>query len=67
MQVLQTMRPESGFQIAPNWPKIGKMTMASQFADRTPSSIFVDVAVFVLSSLVIGPGFMSLSLLVLEI
>ena len=25
------MRPESGFQIAPNWPQIGKMAMTSQF------------------------------------
>ena len=35
MEVLQTMRSESGFRIAPNWPKIGKMTMTSQFADMT--------------------------------
>ena len=34
------MRPESGFRIAPNWPWIGKMTMTSQFADMTSSSIF---------------------------
>ena len=31
---------ESGFQIAPNWPKIGKLAMTSQFADMTSSSIF---------------------------
>ena len=29
MYVLQTMCPESGFQIAPNWPQIGKLTMTS--------------------------------------
>ena len=27
MLVLQTMCPKSGFQIAPNWPKIWKMTI----------------------------------------
>ena len=30
IKVLQTIRPESGFWIAPNWPKIGKMTMMAQ-------------------------------------
>ena len=34
------MSPESGFRIAPNWPQIGKMTMASQFADMRLSSNF---------------------------
>ena len=32
------MHPESGFQIAPNWPEIKKMTITSQFADMTSSS-----------------------------
>ena len=40
MQVLQTMRPESSFQIAPNWSKIGKTAMTSQFAEMTSSSFF---------------------------
>ena len=34
------MRPESGFRIAPNWPKLRKMTMTSQFFDMRSSSIF---------------------------
>ena len=34
--VLQIIRPESGFWIAPNWPQVGKMTMTSL-------SIFFDV------------------------
>ena len=37
MYILQTMHPESGFWIAANWPKIGKMTMTSQFADMMSS------------------------------
>ena len=44
IEALQTMHPESVFQIAPNWPYIGKTTMTSQFADMTSSSIFFDVA-----------------------
>ena len=28
------MYPESGFQIAPNWQKNGKITIASKFSDR---------------------------------
>ena len=68
MEVLQnvSMRPESGFWIALNWPLIEKMTMTSQFADTTSSSIFFDVVLFLLSSLVTGPSFMSISSLVLE-
>ena len=31
--MLQTIRPDSGFLIVPNWPKIQKMTMPSQFVD----------------------------------
>ena len=44
--VLQTICLESGFRMAQNWPKIGKMTMLPQHANMTPSSIFFD-AVFV--------------------
>ena len=58
MRILQTMRPESGFRIAPNWPKIKKMTMTSNF---------LDVVLFLLSSLVTGPSFLSISSLVLEL
>ena len=43
------------------------MTMTSQFFDMTSSSIFFDAVLFILSSLVTGPGFMSLSSLVLEL
>ena len=32
------MRPESGFRIASKWPKIGKMTMTSQFSYMTSFS-----------------------------
>ena len=41
--------------------------MTSQFAEMTESSIFFDVAVFLLSCLVAGPSFMSISWLVLEL
>ena len=34
-EILQTMRPESGFWIAPYWPKIGKITMTLQFLAMT--------------------------------
>ena len=61
------MRPESGFRIAPNWSEIGQMTMTSQFSDMTSSSIFFEVVLFLLSSLVTGPSFMSISSLVLEL
>ena len=61
------MRWESGFQIASNWSKIVNMTMTSQFADMTSSSDFFDVDPFLLSSLVTGPSFMSMSLLVLDL
>ena len=61
------MRPESGFRIAPNLPKIGKMAMTSQFVDMTSSSSLFAVVLFLLSILVIGPSFMSISSLVLEL
>ena len=60
------MHPESCFQIAPNWQKIWKMTMTSQFANMASSSHFFDVVLFFLSSLVTGPSFISISSLVLE-
>ena len=61
---MQTLCPESGLQTAPNWPKIWKMTMTSQFSDMTSTSIFFDIVLFLLSSLVTGPSFMSISSLV---
>ena len=41
--------------------------MTSQFGDMETSPEFIDVPVFLLSGLVIGPSFMSISLLVLEL
>ena len=61
------MRLESGFRIAPNWSKIGKMTMTSQLYDMTSSSNFFDVFLCLLLSLVTVPSFMSISSLVLEL
>ena len=63
---MQTLSPESGFRIAPNWPYI-KMTKASQICDMTSSSNFFDVVLFLLSILVTGPSFMSISSLVQEL
>ena len=64
---MQTLCPDSGLRTAPNWPKIQKMTMTSQFFDMTSTSKFLDVFLFLLSSLVTGPSFMSISSLVLEL
>ena len=64
---MQTLCPESGLRTAPNWPKIRKMTMTSQFSDMTSTSNFFDVVLFLLSSLVTGPSFMSISSLILEL
>ena len=41
--------------------------MTSQFSDMTSTSNFFDVVLFLLSSLVTGPSFMSMSSLVLEL
>ena len=41
------MRPESGFPIAPNWQKIKKIAMKSQFSDMASSSIFFKVYLLV--------------------
>ena len=49
------------------YPEIRKMTMTSQFADMTSSSIFSDVVLILLSSLVAASSYMSISLLVLEL
>ena len=64
---MQTLCPESSLRTAPNWPKIRKMTMTSQFSDITSASNRFDVALFLLSILVTGPSFMSTSSLVLEL
>ena len=64
---MQTLCPESGLRTAPNWPKIKKMTMTSQFANMTSTSIFFDVVLFLLSILVTGPSFMSMSSPFLEL
>ena len=64
---MQTLCPEFGLRPAPNWPKIRKMTMRSKCSDMTSTSTFFDVALFLLSSLVTGPSFMSISSLVLEL
>ena len=61
------MCPESGLRTAPNWPEIRKMTMTSQFSETTSTSNFFDVVLFLLSSLVTGLSFMSVSSLVLEL
>ena len=62
---MQTLCLESGLWTALNWAKIQKVTMTSQFSDMTSSNVF-DVFLFLLSSLVTGPSFMSVSSLVLE-
>ena len=41
--------------------------MASQFAEMTSLSKFFDVSLFLLSNVVSGPRFMSISFLVLEL
>ena len=66
-KVLQTRRPESDFRIAPNWSLIGKMTMTSQNLEMKSWTIFFVVILFLSSSLVSGPSFMSISLLILEL
>ena len=62
---MQTLRPESGLRTAANWPKIRNMT--SQFFWMTSSLDLFDVVLFLLSSLVTGLSFMSISSLVLEL
>ena len=37
---MKTLCPESRLRTAPNWPKIRKMAMMSQFSNMTPSLIF---------------------------
>ena len=61
------MDPKSGFRVAPNWSYIKKMIIALQFASIKSSSNFFEVAVFLLSGVLIFPIFMSISLLALEL
>ena len=53
--LLQTLCPESSLRTAPNWPKVRKMTMTSQFSDMTSMSMFFDLVLFLLPNLVIVP------------
>ena len=59
------MQPESGARIRlPDACKLAinqKKTFTLQFANMMSSSKIIDVAVFLLSSLVTGPSFMSIS------
>ena len=64
---MQTLCLEYGLWTAPNWSKIWKMTMKSKFPDMTSTSNFFDIVLFLLSSLVTGPSFVSTSSLVLEL
>ena len=58
MLVLQTMCPKSGFQIAPNWPKIWKMTILNNNSRHDIiGNFFFEVVVFFLSWLVTGFSF----------
>ena len=64
---MQILCLESGLRTAPNWPKIQKKKMTSQFSNMTLTSEFFNVVLSVLSNLVTGPSFMSISSLVLEL
>ena len=64
---MRTLFPESGLQTAPNLQKIRRMTMTSQFSDMTSTSNILNVALFLLSSLVTGQSIISISSLVLEL
>ena len=43
---MQTLCPESGIRIAPNWPKVWKMTMTSQWRHNFFWSCFVSLVSF---------------------
>ena len=64
---MQTLCPESGLWTAPNWSKIWKLTMMSQFSEMTSTSNFFDVVLLFLLILVTGPTFMWISSLVPEL
>ena len=52
---------------ASNWPKIWKMTITLQFSDMTSLSIFFEVVLFFVLSLVTNTSVISISSLVLEL
>ena len=64
---MQTLCTEFGLRTDPNWSKIQKITMTSQFSDMSSTSSFLDVVLFLLSSLVPCPSFMTMSSLILEL
>ena len=54
---MQTLCLEYGLRTASNWPKIQKMTMASQFSNMTSWSSLFNVVLFFLPSLFSGSRF----------
>ena len=60
---MSVIRPQDSSKLTKN----PEMTMTSQFSDMTSSSNFFNIVLFLLSNLVTGPRFMSISALVLEI
>ena len=60
------MRPDSGFQIAPNWPNWKNSNEVTIFWHDVTIR-FLDVNLFLLSSLVTAPSFMSIPSLVHEL
>ena len=61
------MRPEYGIRrMAAHWPK-WKLIMTSRFVDIASTSDLFDLAYFILSNRVTGPGFLSISLLILQL
>ena len=64
---MQALWPEFGLRTAPSWVKTQKMTMTSQFSGMMSTSNFFGRVLFLLSSLVTGSSFMSISSLVLEL
>ena len=67
ISLLQTIRPQSGFRIAPNLTINWKNDNDDTICRHEVIVKFFDIAMFLLLSLVIGPSFISLSLLVLEL
>ena len=55
-----TIRPEYGFRMLQIGHKFEKKTMTSEFADMTSLSIFFDVVLFFLPSLVTGSSFVAI-------
>ena len=55
------MCQELGFQVPPNQPKIEKVTMTSSIFDMTSLSNIFNGFFLLLSNLIVGPSFMSIS------